>query len=222
MPSIGDALPSPQLGLSQAPVAFVPLSVADRMGCPVAVRRTRPRAPLRPEPPPLLYFPSFRVSPEARRGRHLRSSPSHTRLSRESGAAAGGLRVSELTALRARGRGRGGPGTDGAWVSQWKNRRTQKGRRLLRGGPRVTRARSSPGRAPGFLVPAPEPREPPSPSLFCLFFPPSPTSAWERGKGGGEGDRAGATKSEAHSNTTSDQTRQPAEFKHITKRRKRN
>lgn len=129
-------------GCRRQPVCLRPPKCCRPHGCPVAVRRTRPRAPLRPEPPPLLYFPSFRVSPEARRGRHLRSSP-HTP-SRESGAAAGGLRVSELTALRARGRGRG-PGPTESWVSQWKNRRTQKGRRLLRGGPRGHAGSFQPG-----------------------------------------------------------------------------
>ena len=152
--------------------------------------------PLRPEPPPLLYFPSLRVSPEARRGRHLRSSP-HTP-SRESGAAAGGLRVSELTALRARGRGRVGPGKTGAWAACG-CLENAKGEKTATGRPEGHAGAGSVRDAPGLTS-----------------LRPSHVSLW------GWSPSPRATKTDAHSNTTSDQTRRPAEFKHITKRRKRN
>lgn len=190
MPSIGDDLQqiTSAAGASQASVAFVPLSFADPQGCPVAVRRTRPRALTAPS---LLPF-SVSLPPRPRGGGAISALVPHTHPSRESGAAAGGLCVSELTALRARGTWKG---ARAPWsvVSQGKNRRTQRGEDCS-GADRGSRG----------LVPA---RCCAGVSLPCDRAACEPPS--------------GAT-STAHSNTTSDQTRQPAEFKHITKRRKRN
>ena len=100
--------------MSQAPVAFVPLSVADRTDA-----RSRSGGPVRGPSPPRASSPSLFFPPSSslrRRGGGASSARAPcTRHSCESGAAAGGLRVSELTALRARGRGRVGPGKTGAW-----------------------------------------------------------------------------------------------------------
>ena len=171
MPSIGDLRVS-AAGVVAGTRCLRPPKCCRPHGRPVAVRRTRPRALSAPS---LLPFSIFPPSSSLRRrgGGAISARAPCTRHSCESGAAAGGLRVSELTALRARGRGRVGPGKTGAWsasgsLENAKGEKTATGRPeghagagSVRDAPGLTSLRPSHVSLWGWWSPSPpEPRKP--------------------------------------------------------------